>query len=153
MSLNKEIIFGLSSLGGDDMYAYLEIEKNKAISGNSNEFILPEPTTSFSMRVKHALWMNGNITVYTPDGEQLHYEAFELDTGQPDFTWGVNGLVPKGTKIVLKITSYNGSITPTVSYNKLKFYKISPEFLGGVRVSSYHIVSLKRKSKRKNLCH
>lgn len=28
MSLNKEIIFGLSSLRGDDMYAYLEIEKS-----------------------------------------------------------------------------------------------------------------------------
>lgn len=137
MSLNKEIIFGLSSLGDDDMYAYLEIEK-KTISGNNNEYVLPEPSTSFGIRVQHALWVNGNITIYTPDGEQLYYQAFEKDTGQSDFSYGIAGLIPEGTKIVLKITSSSGTVTPTVSYNKLKFYKISPEFLGGLELA--HII-------------
>lgn len=122
MSLNKEIIFGLSSLGDDDM-------------------LFPD----FNRRL-----YSGSSWTATEDCFIVGSD-YESDNSSSPSTPNIDGVTighaSKGNYSFLSAYVAKGTVIRYASFSAYGLKK------GGVRVSSYHIVSLKSKSKKENLCH
>ena len=147
--LNKNLILGLMSIMGDDMYAYLATGTS-SITGISEGdrkkiFILPAPTDKITVSSGSGSYYHLKAVLQTPSGNSTTYSVnIEYEGEAPRSRSNeFSGLFPQGTKIIVTDTDdYSNARYATCTHNTLTFYKIPSDCLrGGVRSVIKHIHS------------